>query len=213
MWSGTATRSIFRRPGGSRTSGWIRGPGPGLSALQTEILGRLLATVSTPGCMGNVANWHQHILFRHRNQDTRLQNAPLVAESAEALRQALGKAFPGDASLARECKGPPRVFVPTVRGSLEEGLPLNITAIIMGMKPAEASLRWRPLGRNNEFKVKSLAHAGRGVYRTSLSSEGLSGDFEYHVRVVTETGKTFVWPPTAPDINQTVVRLDGQPRR
>lgn len=88
---------------------------------------------------------------------------------------------------------------------------MNITAIIMGMKPAEASLRWRPLGKNNEFRVKSLAHEGRGVYCTGLPARELSGDFEYHVRVVTDTGKTFVWPPTAPDINQTVIRLDGRP--
>lgn len=40
----------------------------------------------------------------------RLQNIPLIAESAEALRQALGEEFPEDARLSKEYNGPPRVL-------------------------------------------------------------------------------------------------------
>lgn len=176
-------------------------------ALQSDIHRHLLATVSTPGCMGNVANWQQHILFRRRGDNKTLEKVPLLAESADRLRALLGGALPNDARLAQRYAGEPRMFVPTVRGSLEAGEDLNLTVIMLGIDPAEADVLWRPMGGSAQYAPVPLAHSGRGVYRARLDAATIREDLEYHIRVIDKSGRVFFWPPIAPSRSQTVLHM------
>ncbi len=87
----------------------------------------LLATVSTLGELGTVANWQQH-------------NMPdLVFKPGQELAAALGSDLPADALPARDYQGEPRIFVPVVRTSLVAGEPLPLTVMILGPSPQGVS--------------------------------------------------------------------------
>ena len=83
------------------------------------------------------------------------------------------------------------------------GETLRLTVIVLGAKPQAAELCWRPLGGDAMAKVP-LAHVARGVYTVTLPAEAVKADFEYYVRAEAG-GKSLVFPPTAPAMNQTVV--------
>jgi len=135
----------------------------------------LLATVTTPGELGTVANWQQHNLPRLNL--TNLQMA---------------------------YRGPVRVIVPTVRTSLEAGKPLNLRVIILAEKPPTAARVFvRPLGKG-EFTQAPLTHVARGVYSARITPPG-GEDFEYYVEAVPAEGDAARWPVTAPETCQTVV--------
>ncbi len=158
--------------------------------------GYLLGTVTTPGAMGSICNLEQHTF-------------PAIVEStAKELADCLGESLPPDSSLSKEYLGKPRLFVPTVRSSLEEGEPLVLKTVLVDRAPARfASLSWRVLGEG-AFNAKPLQHAARGVYEVTLPAEETQGkDFEYYLKVTTAGGQDLVWPPTAGEINQTVLIL------
>jgi hypothetical protein len=151
----------------------------------------LLDTVNTPGEMGNVANWQQHVF-------------PLLLDASEkAIMQATGEPLTGKATLPREYPGDPRLFVPVVRTSLVAGESLRLDAVVMGMPDVVAVFYWRPLG-GKSFQSAPMTHVDRGVYRTVLPAREMQGDFEYYVEVTTDQ-KSLRFPPTAPELNQTVV--------
>jgi len=151
----------------------------------------LLATVSSPGEMGTVANWEQHLL------------PALMHRPGEELKKLLGQEIPPDASLPRVYDGPLRVIVPTVRTVLAPGETLNLKVIILAKnRPGAAALYWRELGKG-EYAAVPLQNAARGVYKVSCPEA--NKDLEYYVRVKVENEEVF-FPPTAPLINQTVVR-------
>jgi hypothetical protein len=162
-----------------------------LVARAAEVHGCLLATVSTYGELGTVANWQQHLL------------PGLLAGPGRELAEALGEPLPEDAEPWPEYRGPPRLIVPTVRGNLEAGEPLRLTVLLLGGRLREAAIYWRPLGPGPFARVP-LAHAARGVYSVSLSGEAVKADFEYYVEAVV-AGKALTWPASAPGILQSVV--------
>ena len=156
-----------------------------------DLYGHLLATVSNPGEMGTVANWEQHLL------------PALMHRPGEELQKLLGGEIPPAASLPRGYDGPPRVIVPMVRTVLGPAETLNLKVIILAKgRPAEAALYWRELGKG-EYAAVPLQNAARGVYRVACPEA--DKDLEYYVKVKVENEEVF-FPPTAPLINQTVVR-------
>jgi hypothetical protein len=104
-----------------------------------EVYAHLLATVSTPGELGTVANWEQHAL--------------------PALKIDLPKNY----------AGPARIIVPTQRTSLAAGETLDLRVILLAAgPPREAAVCVRPLG-TGEFARAPLAHVARGVYAARIS--------------------------------------------
>jgi len=166
-----------------------------LVAEVSEVHRFLLQTVSTPGGMGNVANWQQHLL------------PSLLRQPGEELAELLGEKLPPDALPDTRYRGPPRLFVPTVRSLLEKGEDLNLKVIVLGTKPTEANLHWRGLGEI-EFVSSPLNHVARGVYSVRVPSDSIGSDLEYYVEITSADDRSLVFPPSAPRLNQTVVIFD-----
>jgi hypothetical protein len=164
-----------------------------LVGLVGVIFDHLLATVSTTGELGTVANWNQH-------------NLPgLLTKPGEELAKLLGEPLPLNAQLARSYPGPMRIIVPTTRTSLAVDEPLKLKVIVLAQTPPRAAtLCWRKLGDRRFAKVP-LTPVARGVYSGQLPAGG-KDDFEYYVQVEAGGGKPVYFPATAPTLNQTVVR-------
>jgi hypothetical protein len=93
-----------------------------------------------------------------------------------------------------------------VRTGLVTGEPLTLTAVLLGTQPAKATLSWRKMGAQEaSYAEIPLVHRARGIYTVSLPPEATKADLEYFILVTATTGQTFRFPPTAPDLNQTVV--------
>jgi len=155
----------------------------------------LLATVSTPGAMGNVANWQQHIM------------PTLLTAPGEELAEILGEPLPTEAMPAGDYQGPPRLFLPTVRTCLVAGERLRLTVVVQGASPPEVAVYWRPLG-SGQFAGLPLEHVARGIYKATLPPQATAADLEYYVRAATAEGPVLKFPPTAPTLNQTVVVVE-----
>ena len=162
----------------------------------TEAYQHLLATVSTPGELGTVANWEQHLL------------PGLLTKPGEELATLLGRALPAGADLTKVYHGPMRVIVPTVRSSLAVGENLHLTIIVLAeQQPSEVWLHWRPLGQG-AFVPFPVRFVGRGVYAADLPSTLISGrDFEYYVEATPRRGNEVRFPVTAPGLSQSVVLM------
>jgi hypothetical protein len=154
----------------------------------------LLASVGNAGEFGVVSNWNQHILPR------------VVIRPGQELAKLLGRPLPPSASLARAYTGPTRVFVPTLRGSVEAGEPLAIKAVVLAeKKPLRVAVLHRRMGAG-EYAETPMTHVARGVYTVRLPAAGPQDTaIEYYVKVAPDGGDNIVFPPTAPAINQTVV--------
>ena len=161
-----------------------------------ELYEHLLATVSTTGELGTVANWDQH-------------NLPgLLTKPGEELAKLLGEPLPADAQPAKDYHGPLRVIVPTVRSSLGVGESLRLKALILAERaPTDVALHWRKLG-TGAFQKVPLIHIARGVYSVELpAAAAADADLEYYLEAVAGRQARALWPPTAPALNQTVVRI------
>ena len=150
----------------------------------------LLASVSTTGELGTIANWEQHIL-------------PGAWERPGAeLQKILGADARDEAFLSKVYLGLPRIIVPALRGSLDEGEELNLKVIVMSkQQPASAELFWRPIGKG-KFAAVPLQRVARGVYAVVVPNANT--DIEYYIHVSTD-GQEVYFPATAPELNQTVV--------
>jgi hypothetical protein len=159
----------------------------------------LLATVTTPGELGTVANWQQH-------------NMPdLVFKPGQELAAALGSDLPADALPSRDYQGEPRIFVPVVRTALVAGEPLPLTVLILGPQPSGGVLSWRRLGeQGSAFAAIPLSHVARGVWTVTLPPVATRSDFEYFVQVSTGNNQVLHFPCTAPEMNQTVVVTEAK---
>ena len=159
-----------------------------------EVYRHLLATVSSSGEMGTVANWEQHIL------------PSLLDEPGQKLVEILGEPLPADALLRDEYSGPPRIIVPTVRTSLTAGEPLRVKVIVLAARPPlRLAFLWRPMGQP-QFSMTRLRHIARGVYQAELEPEAFGrADFEYYVEASISGEETLRFPSTAPTLNQTVI--------
>jgi hypothetical protein len=160
-----------------------------------EVHRYLLGAITTTGGMGNVANWQQHIL------------PELLDEPGKELAEILGEELPADAMPSRLYDGR-RIFVPTIRTQLMAGEDLKLKAIVLATNcPKETALYWRPMGKGQYKKVVlNRDNIARGVYSVTLPATIIKDtDFEYYVNVTWATGKDIYFPPTAPQLNQTVV--------
>ena len=155
----------------------------------------LLATVSTPGELGTVANWNQH-------------NLPgLLRKPGEELAKVLGTSLLPEAQPARQYRGRTRLIVPTVRSSINAGEAMKLKVIMLAETPApQAALFWRKLG-DGRFQKLPLHHAARGVYFGELPPA--EEDFEYYIETESAHDPGCVFPATAPQQNQTVVVTPG----
>jgi hypothetical protein len=169
-----------------------------------EVYRNLLETVNTPGAMGTVTNWEQHI------------GPMLLGKPGEELAQALGESLLPDATLRHDYCWGTRLIVPGVRGSVAPGESLTLKVIILSAKPPrEAALYWRVMGEG-EFTRIPLSHVARGVYAVTLPAAPADATaLEYYVKVIadaqqvlapaTDRNETLCFPVTAPSLNQTVL--------
>jgi hypothetical protein len=164
-----------------------------LIAEVAEVHRYLLATVSTNGAMGNVNNWQQHIM------------PSLLTEPGQELAKILGEDLPADAIPSNQYVGPLRIFLPTVRTSLNIGEDLKLKIIILAQnQPKDAALYWRPMGKGKYNRI-ALTHIARGVYSVKIPAQQIKTDLEYYVKASSNDGQTVSFPATAPNINQTVI--------
>jgi len=166
-----------------------------LVSLVAQMHQHLLATVSTNGAMGTLANWRQHTM------------PSVLIDPGRELAQILGEDLPPDAMPSTRYTGASRIIVPTVRTSLLAGESLKLKVILLGVAPRDATIRWRPLGPG-PFAHAPLRHIARGVYAARLPAGACREDVEYHIHVVTDHDETLLYPSTAPEMNQTVVVFD-----
>ena len=167
--------------------------------LLRETYGYLLAFVSNHGELGIVANVEQHII------------TVLLEETGRQLAEALGSELPREAVPSLEYSGEPRLIVPTLRTSCSTEDSLNLKVIVLDNKPpAQAELYWREMGAES-FEVVPLSHVDCGVFTVKFPQAGHeTGDIEYYIRAVTDSGKELVFPATAPEINQTVIMVENE---
>ena len=156
------------------------------------VFDHLLATVSTTGELGTVANWNQH-------------NLPgLLNKPGEELAKLLGEPLPAEAQLTQSYHGPTRIIVPTKRTSLALSEALKLKVIILSeVPPRAATLHWRKLSERRFARIP-LKLVARGVYSVQLPA-GVKDDFEYYIQAEPERGRPVYFPATAPRLNQTVV--------
>ncbi|UCG59702.1 MAG: hypothetical protein JSU70_09325 [Phycisphaerales bacterium] len=157
----------------------------------------LLATVTTTGGMGTVANWQQHLM------------PTLLTQPGQELAQILGEELPADAMPHNRLDGPPRIIVPTLRSSLTTGEDLKLKVILLGAgEPQDAALYWRQLGRK-KFNRITLSHIARSVYSAKVPAQMIGhSDLEYHIVAHSAIGREIVFPAGAPRANQTVVVVE-----
>ncbi|MHC4558318.1 MAG: malectin domain-containing carbohydrate-binding protein, partial [Planctomycetota bacterium] len=169
-----------------------------LVAQVAEVHRHLLATVNTPGAMGNVTNWQQHLI------------PTLLTQPGSELAEILGEQLPSDAMPSKLYEGPPRLIVPTIRTSLNAGEDLKLKVIILTQnKPRDAALYWRPIGKGNFSRI-TLNHIARGVCSARIPADRIQKrDLEYYIKVSPAEGSQLVFPAGAPQINQTVVIMGG----
>ncbi|MFB9275930.1 hypothetical protein [Cohnella cellulosilytica] len=160
-----------------------------LVRLVAELNRHLLATVSTPGELGTVANTQQQALHR------------IMIRDGERLEKLLGRPLPPDARPSSDYSGAARMIVPTVRTSLDRGEPLKLTVLFLGTRPDGAAVHWRPMGEGDYRRIP-LEHVNRGVYRAEIP--GGDEDLEYYVL---DPAGGLRFPATAGTLNQTVVRI------
>ncbi|MBN2270441.1 MAG: hypothetical protein JXN61_07500, partial [Sedimentisphaerales bacterium] len=154
----------------------------------------LLAAVNTPGAMGNVANWQQHVM-------PTLLNGP-----GEELAKILGEELPDDAMPSKQYNSLPRLIVPTVRTTLSPGEDLRLKVVILPAKETnDAALYWRTMG-SGEFKKIALTHVARAVYSATIPADQIEQhDIEYYITARRAETPDLVFPPDAPQTTQTVV--------
>ena len=154
----------------------------------------LLAAVNTPGEMGNVANWQQHVM------------PTLLTTPGEELSRILGEDLPEDAMPSKQYNSLPRLVVPTVRTTLLPGEDLKLKVIIAPAKETnDAALYWRAMG-SGEFKRIPLTHLARAVYSVTIpAAEIKQRDIEYYVTAGGGEASELVFPSGAPRMTQTVV--------
>lgn len=159
-----------------------------------EVYRHLLQTVSTPGELGNIANWEEH-------------NLPgLLEKSGKKLADLLGTDIPAEAQPGMTYDGALRVIVPTLRSSAYPGERIALKVLLPSASPITvASLHWRSIGTGN-FNQRRLNPVSRAVYSIELP-ETDAGTIEYFIRAENESGERAQFPARAPEINQTIILI------
>lgn len=164
-----------------------------LAGIWSRLLSLQTALVHTPGELGTISNLEQH---------TRRESGFLESHDA-ALARVLGKPLPPEAAPSQRYTGPARIAVPTVRTLVAPGESLALRIFVLDQTPPSAvAVRVRSFG-GKESQAIAASRQGRAVWRATLLPA--TEDFEYWVEARTAGGDILRWPPTAPQLNQTVV--------
>jgi hypothetical protein len=110
------------------------------------------------------------------------------------------------ANPSREYQGRDRIFVNNLRTAAFDGEKLTLPVFIHTKKtPKNATLYWRELGEKSGFEKIPLTHLAGSCYQVTLPplSEQRQ-EIEYYIEAALEN-QSLVFPPTAPQLNQTVV--------
>ncbi|MEN8204257.1 MAG: malectin domain-containing carbohydrate-binding protein, partial [Bacteroidota bacterium] len=151
-----------------------------------------LSRVTNTAEMGEIANLELH-------SRTNLKFLILRDSTIAGL---LGEGLPPEIHATTDYLGKPRIIVPTRRTHLEQGENLELKVIILANEPATGHIFRRDLG-DKTYQKRPLIHLGRGVYTVSLTD--VHNDFEYYLEAETQAGEKLLFPPTAQDMNQTVI--------
>lgn len=166
-----------------------------LVALLADLYAHLFATLHNSSELGTLVNLEQQALLRTQ----------LLTRHDARLEALLGEPLPAAAQPWKDYRGPDRIVLPTRPGCLAAGEPLELKAFLLtAQKPAGAWLHWRSLGQG-AFRRTPLVHAGRSVYRVNLSRPAGDDTLEYYVSARTASGRTIVYPTSAPALNLTAV--------
>ncbi len=157
-----------------------------------EALGYLLAYASTPGDLGTIANWEQHLLTYN------------VDGHAARIEKVTGRNLPADAIPSRAALNIKKVLVPTVRTVLNQGEDLEITMIVYGFTPQDPIVDFKPLGNPN-YKNVPFKLIKNGVYKAIIPAAQITDDFEYHIMTGNSDPSISKWPATSGKMDQTVV--------
>ena len=163
----------------------------------SQACAHLLATVSTSGEMGTVANLETHTF------------PELLFRPGQELERLLGDKLPPDALLPSAYEGATRIIVPALPGTVNQGVALKLKVIVLSRQaPAAANLFWRKLGAR-AFRRVPLVHVAAGVYSAIIPARASRGAeaLEFYIEVKEARAQTTLYPPTAPSLNGSVVVL------
>jgi len=152
-----------------------------IARMWEKMMTYMLQHTDTPGEMGTIMNLEQHV--RGGEDHHRLPDYVYLHD--KKIEEVLGSKLSDEYKTGQEYSGEARIFVPTVRPSLEKGEQLTIKVIVLDKTDAKGgTLYWRKMGEGNYHRLP-LNHINRAVYNEILT-----------------------WPPTAPELNQTVVIMN-----
>lgn len=155
----------------------------------------LLSTVTSPGELGTVCNFEARAIIA------------TLEEPAKELEALLGAPLPEEAGLPRDYNGPARLIVPSVRTSRGPKEPVDIKVMTLSATPPESmTLCWRVMGQG-QWQKEPFDLVARHVYRKSFTLFPAGEDIEYYIEAFFPGNAAVCWPPTAPDLSQTVVVL------
>lgn len=157
-----------------------------------EALTFLLAYASTPGDLGTIANWEQHLI--PYNVDSHLAR----------IEQLTGQKLPPEAVPSAALLNIKKLMVPTVRTLLDADEDLEVTMIIYGFTPTDPILNFKPLG-SPDYRSVPFKPVRNGVYKAIIPASQIPGDFEYHILTGSSDPLVSKWPATAGRSDQTVV--------
>ncbi len=157
-----------------------------------EALGYLLAYASTPGDLGTIANWEQHLLTYN------------VEGHSARIEKVTGRKLPPEAQPSLEMLKIKKVLVPTVRTQISKGESLPVKLLLYGIEQEKSVVRYKMLG-SEKYQEVAFSQVARGVYRAEIPANAITDDFEYNISIKEKGGKEHIWPATAPKMNQTVV--------
>lgn len=161
-----------------------------------EVYRCLLATVSTTGELGTIANWEQHI------------RPELLDKTGKRLESLFGEPLPGDSSPPSNYSGPLKLVVLPMPTHMDLTESTDLKAMVLTHSRVRTlTLLWRPMGRGG-YRSRTVSLVGRGVYGLKLPATLAAGrDFEYHLVAETSDGQRAVWPSAAPAQDQTMIVL------
>jgi hypothetical protein len=157
-----------------------------------EALGHLLAYASTPGDLGTIANWEQHLLTYN------------VDSHAARIKELIGPKLPPEAFPSTEPLNRKKLMVPTVRTVIDKGEDLEVTLIVYGFSPKDPVLVFKQLGGPKYSQVPFIP-VKNGVYKAVIPASMITDDFEYHITTGATDPAVATWPATAGRMDQTVV--------
>ena len=174
-----------------------------IARMWEKMMTYMLQHTDTPGEMGTIMNLEQHV--RGGKDHHRLPDYVYLHD--KKIEEILGEKLSGNYKTGQEYLGEARIFVPTIRTSLNKDEQLTMKVIVLDKTDAKGGiLYWRKMGEGSYNKLP-LNHINRAVYNVHFPS--LKYDvIEYFIKAETAEGKILTWPPTAPELNQTIVVMN-----